>query len=481
MSSSSMSSSSMSSRMLSQMSDVIRGNMVMVVEECGKHYGFDVEEALLMLGIENLSLDVSSSKVLSEVKSDVSSKVVKEKVVKEKVVKEKVVKEKQAKVLKAAFALPYNGEFNADTCFALKGELYTQCDSKRIEGGSFCKACQSKADKNESGKPDSGTIKDRQAVGIFEYVDAKGKKPISYVKVMSKLNLTREQVEEEAGKFNMSINEGHFVSEEKVGKGRPKREKKVLEIGGSEEDLFATLVEEANKEAAAVEVAVEVEDDSQAKLAAKQAKEQAKAEERAAKKEADRIAKEQAKEQAKLEAEQKKEADRLAKEQAKEADRIAKEQAKLEAEQKKEADRIAKEQAKEADRLAKEQAKLEAEQKKEAAKQAKLEAEQKKEADRLAKEAAKEQAKAAKSQPKVAAKKQAAPEETDEADVVKKIEVDGMKYLKSKKTGIIYDYTEYIKNGEQVVVGQWNEKTNKIDFKAADSEESEDEYDDDDN
>jgi len=464
--------------MLSQMSDVIRGNMVMVVEECGKHYGFDVEEALLMLGMEKLSLDVAS-----DVASDVSSKVVSSKVVKEKQVKvakekpAKVAKEKQAKALKAAFALPYNGEFNADTCFALKGELYTQCDSKRIEGGSFCKGCQSKADKNESGKPDSGTIKERQAVGIFEYVDGKGKKPVSYAKVMSKLNLTREQVEEEAGKLNMSINEGHFVSEEKVGKGRPKREKKVLEIGGSEEDLFATLVEEANKEVVAIAVAVEVEDDSQAKLAAKQAKEQAKAEERAAKKEADRIAKEQAKEQAKLEAEQKKEADRLAKEQAKleaeqkkEADRIAKE-----------ADRVAKEQAKEADRLAKEQAKLEAEQKKEAAKQAKLEAEQKKEADRIAKELAKEEAKAAKPQPKVAAKKQAAPEETDETDVVKKIEVDGKKYLKSKKTGIIYDYTEYIKNGEQVLVGQWNEKTNKIDFKAADSEESEDEYDEDDN
>jgi hypothetical protein len=470
--------------MLSEMSDVIIGNMVMVVEECGKHYGFSAEEALLMLGIRNMVLEVPEKP--SKVAKEKPSKVAKEK-------PSKVAKEKVEKVAKPRFALPYNGEFNADTCFALKGELYTQCDSKRIEGGSFCKGCQSKAEKNESGKPDSGTIKDRQAVGIFEYVDGKGKKPISYAKVMSKLKLTRAEVEEEAGKFNMSINEGHFVSEEKVGKGRPKREKKVLEIGGAEEDLFATLVEEANKEeVAAVEVAVEVEDDSQAKLAAKQAKEQAKAEERAAKKEADRIAKEQAKEQAKLEAEQKKEADRVAKEQAKEADRlakeadrIAKEQAKLEAEQKKEADRLAKEQAKEAERIAKEQAKeqakLEAEQKKEAAKQAKLEADQKKEADRLAKEAAKEQAKAEKPQPKVAAKKQAAPEETDEADVVKKIEVDGKKYLKSKKTGIIYDYTEYSKNGEQVVVGQWNEKTNKIDFKAADSEESEDEYDEDDN
>lgn len=36
----------------------------------------------------------------------------------------------------------------------------------------------------------------------------------------------------------------------------------------------------------------------------------------------------------------------------------------------------------------------------------------------------------------------------DEPDVVKKIEFEGKKYLKSKKTGIIYDYNEYTKNGE---------------------------------
>jgi hypothetical protein len=49
------------------------------------------------------------------------------------------------------------------------------------------------------------------------------------------------------------------------------------------------------------------------------------------------------------------------------------------------------------------------------------------------------------------------------------------KYLKSKKTGIVYDYNEYVNNGEQVVVGKWNESANKIDFN--DAEESEEEYD----
>ena len=55
------------------------------------------------------------------------------------------------------------------------------------------------------------------------------------------------------------------------------------------------------------------------------------------------------------------------------------------------------------------------------------------------------------------------------------IEFDGKKYLKSKKTGIVYDYNEYVKNGEQVVVGKWNEESGKIDFE--EEEEEEDEYD----
>jgi hypothetical protein len=435
--------------MLSEMSDVMMRNMVMVVEECGKHYGFDVEEAVLMLGIRNMELKVSEK----------PSKVVKEKVVKEKVVKEK------AKVLKPAFALPYNGEFNADTCFALKGELYTQCDSKRIEGGSFCKACQIKADKNESGKPDSGTIKERQAVGIFEYVDGKGKKPIAYAKVMSKLNLTREQVEEEAGKFNMIINEDHFVSGEKGAKGRPKKTKKVIEIGGAEEDLFANLVEEAMcgevEAASVVEVAVPVEVEEAG--AKEEADRNAKEQEKAAKKEADRIAKEQ---------------EKAAKEQAKEAEKAAKELAKA---QEKAAKELAKEQEK-AEKAAKEQAKAEEKAAKELAKEQEKAAKAAKEQAKAEEKAAKEQAK---TEEKVAKKKKpevvVAPVAEDEPEVVKKIEENGKNYLKSKKSGLIYDYNEYKKNGEQVLVGKWNDKTNKIDFKTATDEESEDEYDEDDN
>jgi len=76
-------------------------------------------------------------------------------------------------------------------------------------------------------------------------------------------------------------------------------------------------------------------------------------------------------------------------------------------------------------------------------------------------------------------KPEAKPEEQmdavdEEADVVKKIEFEGKKYLKSKKSGVVYDYNEYITNEEQIIVGKWNDTSNKIDF--IESEEEEEDY-----
>ena len=73
-------------------------------------------------------------------------------------------------------------------------------------------------------------------------------------------------------------------------------------------------------------------------------------------------------------------------------------------------------------------------------------------------------------------KKAAESEEGQER--VKKIQYEGKVYLKSKNTGIIYDFNEFVNNGEQVVLGKWNESNNKIDFSNATEEEEEEEYDD---
>jgi hypothetical protein len=302
--------------------------------------------------------------------------------------------------------------------------------------------------------PEYGTIQQRMAVDIFEYVDPKGRKPVAYAKVMKKYKLSQEQALEEAGKFNIIINPEHFVvpdteglkrgrpssktgekaPKEKGAKGRPKKSKKLLEIEGDDEDLFASLVAEANETESEV-VSPKKKGKSEAeKEAERQAAEQLKAE-----KEAKRLA-EKAEKEAKLAAE------KAAKEAAREAERLAREAKKKAEEEEKAAKKLAAEQAKAA-----------------------------KEAEKAAALAAKEAAKAnKKSEGKVAAEK-AEQEEDDEPDVVKKIEFEGKKYLKSKKTGIVYDYNKYVKEGDQVVVGKWNQGTNKIDFD--DAEENEEDYD----
>jgi hypothetical protein len=299
--------------------------------------------------------------------------------------------------------------------------------------------------------PEYGTIQQRMAVGIFEFVDPKGRKPVSYTKVMKKYKISQEQVMEEAGKYNINIDSMHFVEsegdskrgrpsskkekepKEKGAKGRPKKEKKVLEIEGDDEDLFATLVAQANESDELVMPKNKVVKSDEEKEAERLAKEQEKAEREA------KLAEAKAEKEAKLAAEK-------AEKEAKLAAAKAEKEAKLAAE------------------------KAEKEMKKLALEQAKAEKEAKLAAEKEAKKLAAEEAKA-----KKPSKKAVEPEEDEEPDVVKKIEFDGKKYLKSKKTGIVYDYAEYVKNGEQVVVGKWNENSNKIEFDA--TEEEEEEYD----
>ena len=401
------------------------------VSECGDRYNFDAMEAIRLLGLENIKVERKPTG----------------KTVDKRAAKPKVV------VAKPAFPLPFNGEFNDGYCYALRQNngLYTQCQIARKGDKHFCKSCQALADKSENGMPEYGIIQDRLAAGIFEYVDPKGRKPVAYTKVMKKYKITQEQALEEAGKFNIVINENHFVvpeadvkrgrpssqkekvaKEPKGAKGRPKKAKKVLllEGEGDDEDLFAALVADANEE------------DEEMQLVPKK----------------------------KGKTEEEKEAERI----AKEAEKALKEQQRLKEKEEKEAklaaEKAEKEAKKEAERLARESKKAA----EEAEKLAKKEALEKAKAEKEAAKKAAEEAK--KSKPTKKAVSASAEVDDDEPDVVKKIEFEGKKYLKSKKTGIIYDYTEYVKNQEQVVVGQWNESKNKIDFSDA-GEESEEEYD----
>ena len=393
------------------------------------------------------------------------------------------------KIVKSLFPLPYNGELNGECCFGIRQNsgLYTQCPSIRPQDAAYCGACNKQATKNEHGLPDYGSIQTRSSKYFKdeEFVDPSGKKPVAYTKVMKKLKLTEEQVREEAAKHNMTLDPRHFVEVEKKSgrpakvvsekepkelkaKGRPKKSKRVLELAGEEEDLFASLVMSSNKtveedviaESVTSEVSESEDDNSSlgdvdvvvdAKPSKAVLAEQKKAE--AQKKLA------LAGEQKKAEAEQKKLA--LAEQKKAEA-----EQKKAEAEQKK----LALAEQKAAEKLAL------AEQKKAEAlaqqKQKKLAlAELKKQEAELKKKPASEK--------KVSTKKTKVDDDDrpspafvappDDTDVVKKIMFEGKKYLKSKNTGIIY-------NMEQDVIGKWNEEKNRIDFNVED-EESEDEYD----
>jgi hypothetical protein len=408
------------------------------IKACAEHYNFDAEEALRFLGLENVKLARTRP-------VDPSGKPKKEKVV----------------IARPAFPMPYNGEFNDACCFALRQNsgLYTQCQAVR-KNGDFCKQCQVLADKTE-GVPEYGTIQMRQATGIFEYTDPKGRKPVAYTKVMKKYKIDQEKVLDEAGKYNININVEHFAvaevdskrgrpssqkekvpKEAKGSKGRPKKAKKVLQIEGDDDDLFASLVADANSNSG-----------EEAVIAPKK---KGKSDEE---KEVERLQKEAEK----AHAQQEKEAKRLKEKEEREA-KLALE--KLEREHKKQLEDEAR------------AAKKKAEEEEKAAKKAALElAKAEKEAKLAAEKAEKEAAKANKSKkPAAAAAPAKEPEVEEEPDVVKKIEFEGKKYLKSKKSGIIYDYTEYVKNGEQVMVGKWNESKNKIDFNNS-GEESEEEYD----
>ena len=419
------------------------------INACASHYNFDGEEASRLLNLNDVR--VSRRKEMKE------------------------RKEKKAKVVvtKSKFPLPYSGECNESLCRGLRQNsgLYTQCQSGIKGENVFCRSCQSSADKND-GMPEYGTIMQRREVGIMEYVDPKGRKPVAYRKIMKKLKVSSEEVQEEAGKHGITIDAIHFVEpceegkrgrpkaakaakEPKGVKGRPKKSKKVLEIEGDEEDLFASLVASANSESES-----ESESDAEVEEVKKGKSEEKKAEKRL---------KEKAEKEAKIAAEKaekaEKEAQRL-KEKAEKEAKIASEKAEKEA---KIAAEKAEKEAKIAAEKAEKEAKIAAEK---AAKALKKQQEEEAKAQRLKEK----ESKASKS------KKQVAPvEEEEEAqpDVVKKIEIDGKKYLKSKNTGIIYDYKEYVTNGEQVVVGKWNESKNKIDFTVAD-EESEEEYEEDD-
>jgi hypothetical protein len=202
------------------------------ISEAASRHGFDADAEIQALGLENLSVT----------RKQMAKKSASEK-------KEKKPREPK----KSNFPMPFFAEnVNADGCqgLAYNRGLFTQCPKNRLDTGDYCKGCKTEADKNASGCPDCGNVSARLATGLYEFKDSKGRSPISYVKLIKKLNITLEQVSEETGKTGKTIPEEHLVVvEKKFARGRPKKVNAVETDDLSVvSDLFSKLSVEKNKE-----------------------------------------------------------------------------------------------------------------------------------------------------------------------------------------------------------------------------------------
>ena len=451
----------MKSEILLGLTNMMNEILIKSINKCGVMYNFNSEEAMRML-----FLDVK----VAESKSKSKSKPVKE--------SKKVV------------PMPYDGKMKDNCCKALvlNHGLYSQC-STSVEDVRYCKKC--------GDDPEYGTIEERLRMDCMEFRDKKGKSPTHYSKVMKKLKISREEVLEEAGKLNIIIDDFHF-EEEKKEKGRPKKPKRKVELADDSTDLFAALVAKANESESEyssdessiiaesviesvldkVSVITENNEKKAAKESEKQAQRQAEKDKKEEEKQAQRQAEKEKKEAEKQAEKEKKEAEKQA-QKAEKDKKEAEKQAQKAEKDKKDCEKAGKEEQKIAQKAEKD--KKEAE--KQAQKAAKDAEKAAKDAEKAAKEAQKQAEKEKKESEKVSGKKSQKSkkdsssevekkevEEDDEEDVVKRFEFEGVKYLKSKKTGVIY-------NMDQELIGKWNEKTNKIDFNIQDSEEEEEEYD----
>ena len=314
------------------------------ISEAASRHGFDASEEIRVLGLENLTL-------------------IRKQMVKKSVGKgDKKPRERVAKEKKYVFPMPFvPEEIDKDGCqgLAYNRGLFTQCSKKRMENGNFCSGCQSESDKNASGCPDCGNVESRCATGLYEFKDPKGRSPVSYLKILDKLKLTKDAALEEAGKLNIEIPEEHFVvlagakeksKKESTARGRPKKTC-AIEVDNVN-DLFAKLSMEGDEED------IEEDEDKPVKTSSKQTKAKLSDDEKAAKKAAleeeraikkaereAKLADEKAEREAKRNAEAElKRVEREAKVLQEKAERDAKRaQEKLERDQKKAAEKAVKE------------------------------------------------------------------------------------------------------------------------------------------
>jgi hypothetical protein len=195
-----------------------------ITHKLAEEFDFDVDDAMRLLG----EISLSNPK---------------------KKAKPKKAKSKKEKTIQ----LPWCGVVIDDCCRAIKSchKLYVQCRNDKLDGGDYCKRCQTETVKND-GSPPYGVIQDRFNEN---YKDADGKKPINYGNYMSSYNrsllhsdappgpeITRELACAEAAKLGWTIPPEQFTGVE-VKKGRKPKPKganiETTDTDDEKKDMFS--------------------------------------------------------------------------------------------------------------------------------------------------------------------------------------------------------------------------------------------------
>ena len=120
------------------------------------------------------------------------------------------------------FALPWTNQPITHCCDALRSYygIFSQCTNAKHGSSLFCKTCSKKGDQQPC-----GTVRDRS---VDDFTAPNGKKPLHYTVFMKKVDITEQQVRDEASKFNITLNDDTF-STPSVGRGRPKKSVTIVE------------------------------------------------------------------------------------------------------------------------------------------------------------------------------------------------------------------------------------------------------------
>ena len=392
---------------------------VRCIQQCASKYGFNANEAIAELGFMEPGLMKRKPR--------------------------QMVNESQV-AIRPRFPLPYSSTFgdSKNRCQAININhgLYTQCfspptDTRIIVRGEvkrfkqYCNGCARKMEKYNLDSPKYGTVEQRKAVGIMDYVDPFGGKPVPYMKVLQQFNRTINEVNDEASKFCMTIDPIHFepvpepvvvpakrarpaegeeggqdhdedeapAKQKKVrkpsssssSKGRPKKSEVRVEIdNGDAEEMFTALVADVDDNEDDDVPPPPPEDEPEEEVVAKPEPEPVVAKEPEAK--------------------------------AVKATKVPK--------------------TDKAPKPAKEPKAV-------------------KEPNAVKEHKAVKEPKAVK--PVKAPEATKAPE-LPKDEVIKKITIDGVTYLRVKRTGVIYDYRQYLRDKTLNVIGKWSTELNKIVF-----------------